>query len=57
VIGSMTAPSAPFVNGSLRTGPDKAAPLLGADTTEIAHRMLKLDDSEIKTLTEDGVFW
>jgi benzylsuccinate CoA-transferase BbsF subunit len=57
VIGAMTAPSAPFVNNSERTGPTVAAPLLGAHTAEVARELLGLDDSEVASLTEDGVFW
>jgi crotonobetainyl-CoA:carnitine CoA-transferase CaiB-like acyl-CoA transferase len=57
VIGTMTAPSAPFLNNSERTGPTVAAPLLGAHTAEIAQSMLGLDASEVASLTEDGVFW
>jgi crotonobetainyl-CoA:carnitine CoA-transferase CaiB-like acyl-CoA transferase len=57
VIGSMTAPSAPFVNNSERTGPVTAAPLLGAHTTEVVRELLRLDESQIASLTEDGVFW
>jgi benzylsuccinate CoA-transferase BbsF subunit len=57
VIGAMTAPSAPFVSNSERTGPTAAAPLLGAHTAEIAQTLLGLDEAQIASLTEDGVFW
>jgi benzylsuccinate CoA-transferase BbsF subunit len=57
VIGSMTAPSAPFVNNSERTGPVTAAPLLGAHTAEVARDVLRLDEAEVASLTEAGVFW
>jgi benzylsuccinate CoA-transferase BbsF subunit len=57
VIGAMTAPSAPFVNNSERTGPVAPAPLLGADTADVARDLLGLDDAEVASLTEDGVFW
>jgi benzylsuccinate CoA-transferase BbsF subunit len=57
VIGAMSAPSAPFVNKSERTGPTESAPLLGANTAEVVRELLGLDDSEIASLTEDGVFW
>jgi crotonobetainyl-CoA:carnitine CoA-transferase CaiB-like acyl-CoA transferase len=53
----MSAPSAPFVNKSERTGPTESAPLLGANTAEVVRELLGLDDSEIASLTEDGVFW
>jgi benzylsuccinate CoA-transferase BbsF subunit len=57
VIGAMTAPSAPFVNNSERTGPTAAAPLLGQHTADVAHDLLGLDEAQIASLTEDGVFW
>jgi benzylsuccinate CoA-transferase BbsF subunit len=57
VIGAMSAPSAPFVNGSERTGPTDAAPLLGAHTTEVATKLLGMDEAEVISLTDEGVFW
>ncbi|MES1247900.1 MAG: CoA transferase [Actinomycetota bacterium] len=57
VIGFMTAPSTPFVNNSERTGPVAAAPLLGEHTSDVAHELLGLDDAQVETLTEEGVFW
>lgn len=57
VIGPMTAPSAPFVNASVRTGPTDPAPLLGADTADVARELLGLEPAEVDALVEDGVFW
>lgn len=56
VIGRMTAPSAPFVNNSERTGPVTAAPLLGAHTADVAEQLLGLSAADVEALTREGVF-
>jgi benzylsuccinate CoA-transferase BbsF subunit len=56
-IGEMTAPSAPFVDGDGRTGPERAAPLLGEHTREIALSLLGLTDAEVDALIDEKVLW
>jgi len=57
VIGKITAPSEPYrINGE-RTGPRRAAPLLGEHTREIAAALLGLSEPEIDELTEARVLW
>lgn len=56
VIGRMTAPSAPFVNNSERTGPLNPAPLLGAHTADVAEQLLGLTAADVEALTREGVF-
>ena len=57
VIGEMTSPSAPFLDGDGRTGPEQAAPLLGEHTREIAASLLGMSDAEIDSLIADEVLW
>lgn len=55
VLGEITMPSAPFAGRSDRTGPVRAAPLLGEHTREIATELLGLSDAEVDELVEEGV--
>jgi benzylsuccinate CoA-transferase BbsF subunit len=57
VIGEMTAPSAPFLDGGGRTGPEQAAPLLGEHTREIASSLLGMSGDEIDALVAEEVLW
>jgi benzylsuccinate CoA-transferase BbsF subunit len=57
VIGELTQPGAPFLDGDGRTGPETAAPLLGAHTREVAASVLGLSDREIDELTDEKVLW
>jgi benzylsuccinate CoA-transferase BbsF subunit len=57
VIGEMSMPSAPFRTDGQRTGPVRAAPLLGEHTREIAHSLLSLSDGEIDELEQQQVLW
>lgn len=57
VMGEITAPAAPFKAGDRRTGPERAAPLLGAQTGAIARSLLGLGDAEIDALTDEEVLW
>jgi crotonobetainyl-CoA:carnitine CoA-transferase CaiB-like acyl-CoA transferase len=57
VIGEMTAPSAPFLDGGGRTGPEQAAPLLGEHTREIASSLLGMSGAEIDALVAEEVLW
>ncbi len=57
MIGEMSAPSAPFRNGSGRCGPEVAAPLLGAHTREIAVGLLGLSDGDVDALIDEKVLW
>jgi benzylsuccinate CoA-transferase BbsF subunit len=56
VIGKMTAPSAPFMNGGDRTGPVRSAPLLGAHTAEVAQEVLGMGPDAVADLERDEVF-
>jgi crotonobetainyl-CoA:carnitine CoA-transferase CaiB-like acyl-CoA transferase len=57
VIGEMTAPGAPFLDGDGRTGPEQAAPLLGEHTREIASSVLGMSAAEIDALVAEEVLW
>ncbi len=57
VMGELTAPSAPFKGREARTGPERAAPLMGEHTREIAGSLLGLSDAEIDRLTAEKVLW
>jgi benzylsuccinate CoA-transferase BbsF subunit len=57
VIGEMTAPSAPFLDGGGRTGPEQPAPLLGEHTREIASSLLGMSGAEIDALVAEEVLW
>ena len=57
VIGSITMPAAPFKNRLGRTGPQRAAPLLGEHTRETVTSLLGLSDPDIDALVEDKVLW
>jgi benzylsuccinate CoA-transferase BbsF subunit len=57
VIGEMTAPSTPFADGNGRTGPERAAPLLGQHTREIAVSLLGLSNAEVDALIAEKAFW
>jgi benzylsuccinate CoA-transferase BbsF subunit len=57
VLGEFTAPAAPFVADRTRTGPERAAPLLGEHTRELASSLLALDEDEIDALVEEKVLW
>ncbi len=57
VLGEITAPAAPFVTDGERTGPERAAPLLGEHTRELASSLLALDDDEIDVLVAEKVLW
>ncbi len=57
VIGEITAPAAPFRHDGGRTGPERAAPLLGEHTRELARTLLGLSDVEIDELTAEKVLW
>ena len=41
----------------MRTGPERAAPLLGEHTRELASSLLALDEDEIDALVEEKVLW
>jgi crotonobetainyl-CoA:carnitine CoA-transferase CaiB-like acyl-CoA transferase len=57
VIGALSAPSAPFRRDGERTGPERAAPLLGEHTRELASSLLGLADDEIARLEAEEVLW
>jgi benzylsuccinate CoA-transferase BbsF subunit len=57
VLGEISAPAAPFVGDGTRTGPERAAPLLGEHTRELASSLLALDEDEIDALVEEEVLW
>jgi benzylsuccinate CoA-transferase BbsF subunit len=57
VIGEMTAPAAPFLDGGGRTGPEQAAPLIGEHTREIASSLLGMSAAEIDALVAEEVLW
>ena len=57
VMGEITAPAAPFLADGERTGPEHAAPLLGAHTHEVGRTVLGLSDDEIDSLVEEKVLW
>jgi benzylsuccinate CoA-transferase BbsF subunit len=57
VMGELSAPSAPFKGRGPRTGPERAAPLLGEHTNEIGRSLLGLDDAEIERLRGEEVLW
>jgi benzylsuccinate CoA-transferase BbsF subunit len=57
VLGEISAPAAPFVADGTRTGPERAAPLLGEHTRELASSLLALDEDEIDALVEEEVLW
>jgi crotonobetainyl-CoA:carnitine CoA-transferase CaiB-like acyl-CoA transferase len=55
VIGEFTMPSAPFAGRAGRTGPERAAPLLGEHTREVVTSLLGLSDTEVDELVAEGV--
>ena len=57
VIGEITAPAAPFRDGNGRTGPERPAPFLGADTREIAVSLLGLTEAEVDELIAEKALW
>lgn len=57
VMGEITAPAAPFTADGERTGPVRAAPLLGEHTREVARSLLGLGDEEIDELVAEKVLW
>lgn len=57
VLGRIAAPAAPFRADAERTGPTRAAPLLGEHTRELARELLSLSDSEIDELEKEQVLW
>ena len=57
VLGTITMPAAPFQSRSGRTGPERAAPLLGEHSREIMTSLLGLSDAEVDTLVEEKVLW
>ena len=57
VLGEITAPAAPFVADGMRTGAERAAPLLGEHTRALAASVLELGDAEIDRLEREQVFW
>jgi benzylsuccinate CoA-transferase BbsF subunit len=57
VLGRITMPSAPFTGRAGRTGPMRAAPLLGEHTREVATSLLGLTDAEVDRLVEEKVLW
>lgn len=57
VMGRTTAPASPFRSGALRVGPERAAPLLGEHTHEVARSLLGLEDAEIDRLEREQVLW
>jgi benzylsuccinate CoA-transferase BbsF subunit len=57
VMGELSSPAAPFVADGARTGPTRAAPLLGEHTREIASSLLGLGDEEIEELEAAEVLW
>jgi benzylsuccinate CoA-transferase BbsF subunit len=57
VIGTLTMPSAPFQGHEGRTGPRRAAPLLGEHSREILRSVLDLSDADVDDLTNEGVLW
>jgi benzylsuccinate CoA-transferase BbsF subunit len=57
VMGELTAPAAPFLVDGLRTGPERAAPLLGEHTRELGKSVLGLTDEEIDSLEQEKVLW
>jgi benzylsuccinate CoA-transferase BbsF subunit len=57
VMGEMTVPAAPFLCDGVRTGPERAAPLLGEHTREISRSVLDLSDTEIDELVHEKVLW
>lgn len=57
VMGRFTQAAAPFARRDGRTGPERAAPLLGEHTRELAHDLLGLGDAEIDELVAEEVLW
>lgn len=57
VLGHIDAPAAPFRADGQRTGPVRAAPMLGEHTRELAQELLGLSDAEIDALTAEQVLW
>jgi benzylsuccinate CoA-transferase BbsF subunit len=57
VMGTLTMPAAPFQGRSGRTGPERAAPLLGEHTREIVTSLLGLSETEVDALVEEKVLW
>jgi benzylsuccinate CoA-transferase BbsF subunit len=58
VIGPITMPAAPFQGRREgRTGPERAAPLLGEHTREIATSLLGLSNQEVDELVDEKVLW
>ncbi len=57
VMGTLTAPAAPFLADGERTGATRPAPLLGEHTREIASTLLGLSEAEIAELEEAQVLW
>jgi crotonobetainyl-CoA:carnitine CoA-transferase CaiB-like acyl-CoA transferase len=53
----MTMPVAPFRGRAGRTGPERAAPLLGEHTRDIATSLLGLPDAEVDALVDEKVLW
>jgi benzylsuccinate CoA-transferase BbsF subunit len=57
VMGTLTSPAPPFLVDGVRTGAERAAPLLGQHTREIASSLLGLGEAEIDELERERVFW
>jgi benzylsuccinate CoA-transferase BbsF subunit len=57
VMGEITAPAAPFVTDGRRTGPERAAPLLGEHTRDVGRTLLGLSDDELDELVREKVLW
>jgi benzylsuccinate CoA-transferase BbsF subunit len=57
VLGTITMPAAPFRVGDDRTGPERAAPLLGEHSREILMSLLGLADDEVDALVDEQVLW
>jgi benzylsuccinate CoA-transferase BbsF subunit len=57
VMGTITMPSVPFEGRGGRTGPERAAPLLGEHTREVVTSLLGLGDDEVDALIEEEVLW
>lgn len=57
VMGELTGPAAPFIFDGTRTGAERAAPLLGEHTREIAASLLGLGETEVAELERERVLW